>query len=203
MTTNTATAASNRVGWTRTRFSSKPPLDLHRRCAETIERCSAKLRERQRKMERLNLVLPLPNSCPEKRTTPPRPTKRNKHSVGSVRNRDKSSSNVTSPAWSISSRSARLRFDAMTMSPLVNRNSERQMKTISPFQVSNTKRSDKTTQESTPASQSEDTVDLSSAEKSPGSAQEKSTELSPTWAQRQQDFMAAIEAEADASPLQA
>ncbi|KAG7393359.1 hypothetical protein PHYPSEUDO_009563 [Phytophthora pseudosyringae] len=216
-----ASTRPSRIELTRTRGSSKSPLELHRRCAETIERCCASLRERQRKMERLQLVLPLPSSghrredrsrtTPPTRSTPPRPAKRNKIGFTAVVDREKHSPDMRSPAWSLSSSgsklSTRLRFDEMTTSPMVNRSSNKQEKVRIPFQVGTpntpqparqTKQNENettATQESTPASRSEDTLELSSTDESSRSSHKKATILSPTWSQRQQDFMAAIEAE--------
>ncbi|KAL3668465.1 hypothetical protein V7S43_006548 [Phytophthora oleae] len=197
------------------RMSSKPPLELHRRCAETIERCSARLRERQRKMDRLQLLLPIPKAgnskedrrraTPQARSTPPRPTKRNKH--GSV------VLNSRSPAWSISSTrspsSTRQRFNHMTP-PHVNRNLNGPAKMrgslgATPNTSPSNPDENNKAQESTPTatSRSEDTLELSLTDKSTDSPQKKLSVLSPTWSQRQQDFMAAIEAEADSDGMNA
>ncbi|ETP26229.1 hypothetical protein F441_00991 [Phytophthora nicotianae CJ01A1] len=204
-------STTSRIDFTWTRTPTTSPLELHRRCAETIERYSANLRERQRKMERLELLLPLPNSdhrkdsstraTPPTRSTPPRPAKRNKlGSTTPVPHRAKNSPGITSPAWSLSSTksriSTRLKFDDMTTSPLINKHSNNQRQVKLPFRGT----PDKTaTQESTPASHSEGTPELSSIDTSTNSSHKKSMELSPTWSQRQQDFMAAIDAESDSS----
>ncbi|KAF4047460.1 hypothetical protein GN244_ATG00009 [Phytophthora infestans] len=218
-------AISSRLGSIRSRGPSKSPMELHRRCAETIERCSATLRERQRKMERLQLLLPLPNSSlhkennarasPPTRCTPPRPTKRNKlGSTTPVLKRDKHSHGVRSPAWSMSSTKAkistRLSFDDMATSPLTNRHSNNQTQirnTVldAPDTSRNSRHAtmyenDKTaTQESTPTSHSEGTPEPSSIDTSTNSPRRKAMVISPTWSQRQQNFMAAIEAEADST----
>ncbi|KAG1687991.1 hypothetical protein DVH05_004510 [Phytophthora capsici] len=199
-----ATSSAKLTTFYATRISSKSPLELHRRCAETIERCSARLRERQRKMDRLQLLLPIGQSGSSKedrrrstsqtRSTPPRPAKRNKHGSGIFEK------NSTSPAWSAAS-SVKQRISHMTP-PLANRNGREKIgKSLGA--TPNTPPSDENekaaTKEVTPAtsSRSEDTLELSLTDKSTDSPQKKVTVLSPTWAQRQQDFMAAIEAEAD------
>ncbi|KAE9033113.1 hypothetical protein PR003_g14964 [Phytophthora rubi] len=139
---STAAAASrsrSRATMTTTTTSPSPPLELHRRCRETIARCEARLRERQRKMDKLQAALPPPtpkrsprqrSSLPS-RSTPPRPAKRNRLSSIATPSSDwKSRSPSTRPPmWSASpialvgSRQshcvtpATLHFDAMTPSP--------------------------------------------------------------------------------------
>jgi len=120
--------------------SPSPPLELYRRCRDTIHRCEARLRERQRKMDKLQAVLPPPTpkrsprqrATPPSRSTPPRPAKRNRPSASKTPNRAWKSPGMRPPKWSASpiamtgSRQpfcvtpATLRFDAMTPSPLVN-----------------------------------------------------------------------------------
>ncbi|KAG6616441.1 uncharacterized protein IUM83_18473 [Phytophthora cinnamomi] len=124
--------------------SPSPPLELHRRCRETIARCEARLRERQRKMDKLQAVLPPPTpkrsprhrsshprANPPSRSTPPRPAKRNRLSGVATPNSDWKSPSTRPPMWSASpiamvgSRQPRcatpatLQFDALTPSPLV------------------------------------------------------------------------------------
>ncbi|GMF65450.1 unnamed protein product [Phytophthora lilii] len=124
--------------------SPSPPLELHRRCRETIARCEARLRERQRKMDKLQAVLPPPTpkrsprhgatrqrGTPPSRSTPPRPAKRNRLSVAASPNSDWKSPGMRPPKWSASpiaivgsrqvlcATPATLHFDMMTPSPLV------------------------------------------------------------------------------------
>ncbi|KAG7395291.1 hypothetical protein PHYBOEH_003958 [Phytophthora boehmeriae] len=125
--------------------SPSHPLDLHRRCRETIARCEARVRERQRKMENLQAVLPprtpsQPLSDRQRqRATPPRPAKRNKHCAFTPNNEGKSPG-MRPPTWSASpitmAGSSQVvcgtpptpRFDAVTPSSLMTtpRNSMKQ-----------------------------------------------------------------------------
>ncbi|EGZ20885.1 hypothetical protein PHYSODRAFT_328942 [Phytophthora sojae] len=197
---------------TATHFSLRSsPLELHRRCRDTIEKCSARLRDRQRKMDRLQLPLPLPDSDRSAATptaTPPRPVKRNKRNAGSASKRGVSSPGVKSPAWISpatstlrskqvvdSTPSTRLRHDAAAASPLMHKNSKALFRDSFTATIS----SQKGESTATPVSESSQ---VSWTDKSTDPSPDRTTLLSPTWSQRQQDFMAAIEDEAcsDASP---
>lgn len=119
--------------------SPSHPLELHRRCRETIARCEARVRERQRKMDSLQAVLPprTPKrsssgdrqSSPPQRSTP-RPAKRNKPSAFTPISERKSSA-TKPPMWSASpiatvgsrrtmqATPSALQFDGLTPSPLL------------------------------------------------------------------------------------
>ncbi|KAG7379557.1 hypothetical protein PHYPSEUDO_008460 [Phytophthora pseudosyringae] len=120
-----------------------PPMDLRRRCGETVARCKVALRERQRKVDKLQAVLPppTPKRSPRRRsvhqsatsTSPPRPAKRNRLSTAVTPSSKWKSPGMRPPKWSASpiamllgssqplcATPATLRFDAMTPSPVVN-----------------------------------------------------------------------------------
>ncbi|KAL3664507.1 hypothetical protein V7S43_010259 [Phytophthora oleae] len=123
-------------------FSPSPPMELHRRCRETIARCEASLLERQRRMGKLQAVLPPPppkrsllqrsRATPPSQSTTPRPKKRNRLSTTVTPKNEWNSPATRPPMWSaspiaaVSSRQplcatpATLHFDALTPSPLVN-----------------------------------------------------------------------------------
>ncbi|RLN64131.1 hypothetical protein BBJ28_00014489 [Nothophytophthora sp. Chile5] len=98
------------------RATPPTPLELHRRCRETIARCEARMRERQGKMERLQVVLPATpkrslrhrqqqqqqrRGSPPQRSTPPRPIKRSKRGIVAIPNSE-NSPNTRQPRWSAS-----------------------------------------------------------------------------------------------------
>ncbi|POM61078.1 hypothetical protein PHPALM_29962, partial [Phytophthora palmivora] len=133
-----ATRDANR---NRTPRTSSSPMELHRRCRDTIARCESALRERQHKMDKLQTVLPPPTSksprqrliqqraTPPSRSTPPRPAKRHRLSTAVTPNSEWLSPNMRPPKWSASpiavvgkrpfcATPVMLHFDAMT--PLSN-----------------------------------------------------------------------------------
>ncbi|RLN92959.1 hypothetical protein BBJ28_00013862 [Nothophytophthora sp. Chile5] len=97
------------------RATPPTPLELHRRCRETIARCEARMRERQGKMERLQVVLPATpkrsprhrqqqqqrRGSPPQRSTPPRPIKRSKRGIVVTPNGEMAP-NTRQPRWSAS-----------------------------------------------------------------------------------------------------
>ncbi|KAG1684451.1 hypothetical protein DVH05_011124 [Phytophthora capsici] len=125
--------------------SPSPVLELHRRCKETISHCEDSLRKRQRRMNKLQGVLPPPppkqsllqrsshqGAKPPSRSTPPRPTKRNRLSTTATPKHEWKSPDTRPPMWSASpiasvgsrqplcATPATLHFDSLTPSPLVN-----------------------------------------------------------------------------------
>ncbi|KAK1942400.1 hypothetical protein P3T76_005899 [Phytophthora citrophthora] len=125
--------------------SPSPVSELHRCCRETITNCEASLRERQRKMDKMQGVLPPPTpkrsllpgpsnqrATPPSRSTPPRSTKRNRLSTIVTPKNEWKSPATRPPMWSaspIASVSRRrplcatpstLQFDALTPLPLAN-----------------------------------------------------------------------------------
>ncbi|KAL4092914.1 hypothetical protein PRIC1_011903 [Phytophthora ramorum] len=109
--------------------SPTPHLELHRRCRETIDRCEARLRERQRKTDKLQAALhpPTPQRLPRQRethqhATPPRPAKRNRLSFVATPSSEMKTPGTRPPKWSASpiAMVGSRHFDALTPSPLVN-----------------------------------------------------------------------------------
>ncbi|CEG35108.1 uncharacterized protein PHALS_14722 [Plasmopara halstedii] len=90
------------ITYMHTQVLSMSRLELHRRCVETIERYSRSLRERERKMERLQL--PLPFSQSDKTQAIPRTiTSRKKMACISTLNRKKRTRKILIPVQSLNS----------------------------------------------------------------------------------------------------